>query len=72
MINLESVKGYKELSQEQKTLLKRVYTAHMNCIESKTLREKYTPIKVASTEYGVRVEFKAALWLHYKYKGEWY
>lgn len=71
-MNLETVKGYETLNQKQKELFKRVYKTHMSCIESETLREKYTPVKVAPAEYGVRVEFKAETWLHYNWKGEWY
>lgn len=72
MINLEKVKGYEKLSQEQKELFKRVYANHIGCIESESLKKKYTPVKVSPVEYGVRVEFKSATWLHYNWKGEWY
>lgn len=72
MLNYKKLKGYEKLSQRQKELFKRVYENHMACIESETLKEKYTPVKVAPEEYGVKVEFKAATWLHYNWKGEWY
>lgn len=71
-MNLETVKGYETLSPEQKELFNKVYANHIGCIESEALKEKYTPVKVATAEYGVRVEFKAATWLHYNWKGEWY
>lgn len=71
-MDLEKVKGYGRLSEAQKELFRAVHTAHMNCIESESLKDKYTPVKVAPAEYGVRVEFKSATWLHYNWKGEWY
>lgn len=71
-MNLEKVKGYNKLSPEQQELFKRVNAAHMNCIESESSKDKYTPVKVTHAEYGVRVEFKSATWLHYTWKGEWY
>lgn len=72
MVNLEEVTGYSTLSQEQKELFKKVYECHMSCIESDKLKDKFTPVKVSATAYGVKVEFKAMSWLHYTWNGEWY
>lgn len=67
-INFEDVKGYKDLTEEEKKLFKNVYKLH-NSVIGADYKEGYKPVKVKAEGNKLRVDFTNGEYLYY-YKDE--
>lgn len=69
-LDLESVQGYKNLSEDAKFQFERTYKLH-NSIQGSDYKEGYTPTSVTDSIGKLKVTFKNGEWLYYYPNGTW-
>lgn len=70
-MELEKVRGFKNLTEEKQKLFERVFYKHQTSLGDEA-KVDYTPISVKWEKTYLKVTFKNGSWLHYTRTGSWY